>query len=214
MTDETLEMIVLTFFVSFFSFLLWLSIFKLRREYASEIYLIWYIFSFAFMLFFGLHMVAQQAHVDLPEIFGPWGKDAFKVAYGWLTNVDDELMLVAAILWLGIGPQLLTYFLSSWSGAASPPRFVWQFAGVAVWSLIKFSAALSGILAAAGLARWIAGQTFQHEDKLELSRSVAGLALSFGFAWYQLTFLKDWSQMPTGWLHKVHRLATRYRKEE
>jgi hypothetical protein len=209
MTEEIFVVIVSLASILFTAFL----IFLLREEHSLEIYVIWYIFSFAFLLFFGLHMVAERAHIELPEIFGPRGKDVFKAAYGWLTNTDDEWMLVVAILGLGIGPQLLTYILCSLSGSASPPRFVWQIESVAAWSLIKFCAALTGILAAEQLARWIAGEAFQ--DKLQLVRPTAGLGFTFGLAYAQLIFVKGWSRIDVGhWLDKVHRFSTRSRKEK
>lgn len=147
----TIRFVIYLFSPICFCFLV-LFVFLLRRDHAREIYGLWYIFSFVFLLFFGLHMLARRDHVELPEIFGPWGKDVFAAVYGWLTTVEDEFKLVIAILGLGIGPQLLTYILSSFSGSA------------AMWSLIKSWAALSGIFAASWVANWIVGEAFQERD--------------------------------------------------
>jgi hypothetical protein len=55
---------------------------------------------------------------------------------------------VLAVVGLVVVPQLLSYVLSGLSGSASRPVFVSQITNVAVWSLVKFLAALSGTNAA------------------------------------------------------------------
>lgn len=205
----TIRFVIYLFSPICFCFLV-LFVFLLRRDHAREIYGLWYIFSFVFLLFFGLHMLARRDHVELPEIFGPWGKDVFAAVYGWLTTVEDEFKLVIAILGLGIGPQLLTYILSSFSGSASPPRFVWLIENVAMWSLIKFWAALSGIFAASWVANWIVGEAFQERD---FFLSIGGLYVTFLLAWVQLIVLTHPLYFGP-WLRKFHSFATRYQKAE
>lgn len=115
------------------------------RGYHSEVYLIWYINSFFLILFYGLGVIAAQNNVGITEVCKPY-EETCRSAYEYLTNIRDELTLIAAVSALAIGPQVLTYVLSGLSGSASPPRFVSQIAKIAVWSLIKFTAGLGGIL--------------------------------------------------------------------
>jgi len=67
--------------------------------------------------------------------------------------MHDEFVLVATVVYLTIGPQFLAYLLSGLSGSAATPIFVRQISTIAVWSIIKFLAGLSGILLAHPFAR-------------------------------------------------------------
>lgn len=99
-------------------------------------------------IFIELYFWANQDKKERTEVFGPSYADLFKSIYYYFTNLNNELLLVAAFVYIGIGPQFLTYFLSGLSGSASPPKFVRQISMIATWSLVKFMAALSGILLA------------------------------------------------------------------
>jgi len=91
--------------------------------------------------------------------------------------------------------------------------FLPQIKNVAMWSLIKFWAALSGIFAASPVAKWMAGEALQDRAFV---RPIAALFLTFGLAWMQLIVLDiDWNRLRfKRWLHKVHNFCTRYRKAE
>ena len=105
------------------------------KGHHREIYLIWYINSLFFTLFYGLGIIAEQKNVRLTEVCGTYQENC-KAVYEYLTNVQDELTLIAVVSALAIGPQLLTYILSALSGSASTPRFVSQIAKIAAWSFV------------------------------------------------------------------------------
>jgi hypothetical protein len=76
----------------------------------------------------------------------PWtGLYFYNKAKDYLTNTHAELGLVAIILIVTIAPQLMNYILAGLSGCAATPRYVCQFEKIAIWSLIKFSAAFGGV---------------------------------------------------------------------
>jgi hypothetical protein len=129
----------------------------LSRNHPQETYAIWYIFSFFLLLFLALYSFAEREGKEIFDILGPSYADMLKFAYHMLTDVKGELILVAAVVYLAIGPQLLTYVLSGLSGSATPPMFVQQTATVAVWSVIKFAAGLGGILLAHPLVKLLMG---------------------------------------------------------
>jgi hypothetical protein len=116
----------------------------ISERHARELYLLWYIFFFFFLLFFALNLAARWTDQELNAFLGE-----FAFVYGWLTNPVDELLFAGAVFYLGIGPQLLTYFVSGISGCASSPIFVRQIQRVAILSLVKFQVGLSGITLAA-----------------------------------------------------------------
>jgi hypothetical protein len=122
------------------------------EEKSARDLLIWYIFSFAFLLFLGLHIAAWENNYRLTQMCGSY-EGMCKAIYGSLTAVEDELYLLAAVTGLVLGPQLLTYVLSGIFGAAHAPKFVEQIRKFVLWSYIKFNACLSGIQAASGLSR-------------------------------------------------------------
>lgn len=118
-------------------------ILRLRKTHPTEIYVVWYAFSFFFVAFFFLGAYARIKHITVEDIFrkfpcGDW-------AYNSLTDWSAEFLLILIFLGLVALPQWLAYFLSGLSGSATRPKFVWQAHDVAIWSLIKTVASLSGI---------------------------------------------------------------------
>src|SRR5262249_23664640 len=130
--------------------------FRLRKKHAGEIYLVWYINTFFFLLFLGIGVAAEKQGTRLTEVCGSY-EDACKTIYDYLTNTRGETSLILIGVGLAIGPQVLTYLLSGLSGAASAPKFVLQVETIAIWSWVKFTAALGGILLAEPLARLVTG---------------------------------------------------------
>jgi hypothetical protein len=122
------------------------AIFFLRKSHPHEIYWIWLLFSFFFVLFYFLELVAENNHVILADVFGPSLREVFRTTHDFLTNISGEVKLVVSVVGLVTLPQLLTYLLCGLSGSASTPRFVSYATKVAVWMLVKFLAVLAGIL--------------------------------------------------------------------
>ncbi|MDH6258863.1 hypothetical protein [Bradyrhizobium sp. BR13661] len=143
---------------------------RLRRQHAGELYLIWYINSLFFLLFLALEIVAAKNGAPLTRVCGPYEAICASI-HDYLTNARDELILVGAIVGVFIGPQLLTYLLAGISGAAIAPKFVWHIEQFVVWSLIKFIAALAGILSATPFAKLLTQRPF------EISAFLPGLIL-------------------------------------
>ena len=81
-------------------------------------------------------------------------------------------------------PQWLTYFLSGLSGDATLPRYVSQATDVAMWSLIKTVASLSGIALAGFL--WAQGKF----DLRRLIEAETFLLVSFALLAYRYVFLR------------------------
>ena len=92
--------------------LLCAAVLQLRKEHPHEIYAIWYIFFLFFLIFFALYLYAEAHQQKITQILGPSFESALKAVYTTLTELDDELLLVGAVLYLGIAPQLLTYLFS------------------------------------------------------------------------------------------------------
>jgi len=138
--------------------LLPLSIWKLRKTHAHHIYVIWLFFSFFFVLFAVLFAVAEVNNVQLEDVFGEDAKKVFTVVLKWLRDGEGEVKLVLVMVGLIILPQWLTYVLSGLSGSASPPFFVSQVTDIAIWSLVKFSAALGGIVLAEPIVKLVMGR--------------------------------------------------------
>jgi hypothetical protein len=128
-----------------------------------EIYLIWYIESFFFLLFYGIGVFAEDPDAHPAKLCAPFAETC-KSIYKYLTTVDDEVGLILIVAALAIGPQVLTYFLSGMSGSASAPRFVSQITKIANWSFIKFMAGFGGILMAAPFAKLTIGKPITFSD--------------------------------------------------
>jgi hypothetical protein len=157
--------------ITVFLFLMIGSVSNLRRHNSLEIFAIWYVFSLLLLIFLALYFFAEKSSQEITDLLGPSYTGILKLIYNSLTNVSAELLLVSAFVYIGIIPQLLTYLLSGLSGSASQPRFVRQIGIAAIWMLIKFMAALSGILLARPLADLLLGKTVP----------ISGLVQGLGF---------------------------------
>ena len=151
---------------------------RLRRQHAGELYLIWYINSFFFLLFFALEIVAIKNNTRLAAVCAPYEATCAGIV-DYLTNARDEMILIGAIVGVFVGPQLLTYVLAGMSGAAIAPKFVWHIEQFVVWSLIKFIAALAGIRSATPFARLVTHQPVEIGDFLP---GLIFIAAAFGWA--------------------------------
>jgi len=197
------------------------SIFETRKRHSLEIYTIWYIFSLFLFLFFALYYFAEREGTELARILGPSYTETLTLIHHALTDVRGELQLVAAVVYLAIAPQLLTYVLSGLSGSATPPLFVRQTVTIAVWSIIKFLAGLGGILLAQPLARLSLGMQIPASDFAQGAMALASAFLTAG-AYYQ--FLERQFEiriMPGFRVHvrapillDVHKFFTRHRQSE
>ena len=151
---------------------------RLRKQHARELYLIWYINSFFFLLFFALEIVAIKNNSRLAAVCAPYEATCAGIV-DYLTNARDEMILIGAIVGVFVGPQLLTYVLAGMSGAAIAPKFVWHIEQFVVWSLIKFIAALAGIRSATPFARLVTYQPVEIGDFLP---GLIFIAAAFGWA--------------------------------
>jgi hypothetical protein len=184
-------------------------------RYDREIYLIWYIESFFFLLFYGMGVVAEKRDAHLTDVCGAY-EQTCKSIYEYLTNVDDEIRLILIVAALAIGPQVLTYFLSGLSGSASAPKFVSQVAKLANWSFIKFMAGLGGILIAAPIAKLTVGKSVTFYDFL-LGLRVSTFAFAYATAYILCSnevpnFFKRHAESnrgPFGVLVMIHKFFTR-----
>lgn len=148
-----------------------------RSNHSVEIYAVWYCYSFFLLLFTGLGFIAERQKKHIPELCGSY-QDTCKTIYDALTNIGDELILVASFTALAIIPQLLTYLLCGLGGTASTPRFVSQINKIAALSFVKFLAALGGILSADFLAHLAAGGP----------AALKNLTIGFSMAAFGLTY--------------------------
>jgi hypothetical protein len=155
--------------------LIWALICTLRRNHPGEVYAIWYAWSFFFILFLGLGFIANSNNISIVDVCGT-RKDACSSIYKTLTDIGEELEFLTTIVTLALVPQLLTYLISGLFGTASAPRFVQQTQMIAVWGMIKFLAALGGILMAGSLTMRIEDP---NDDKLHFG---AGTIFTAGSA--------------------------------
>ena len=152
MMDEIIRLVMFTliFMVGSIAFLSF-------RGRATDIYVIWYINTFFFLLFYGLGVATKLQGVSLLDVCGSY-KDACSLVYDMLTNSEHEFLLFYVLIALALAPQILTYLLSGLSGCASAPYYVLEITSVGLWSIIEFTAALGGILVASSLATLTVGQ--------------------------------------------------------
>ena len=182
-----------------------LAIASMRRKYSGEIYFIWYVASFFFVLFCLLQVIALNRGGQLTEVCRSHREDC-QAIYEYLTDPWGEVAFIVISFILVVVPQCLTYFLSGLSGSASPPRLMSQFGRLAVWSLVKFAAAYSGIVAAQNFGDMAAGHLFSYN--LFLS-SLLGISYAFAVAALHCWFTEKRALPPvraTG----LHRFFTRY----
>jgi hypothetical protein len=191
---------------------------EMRKNYPHEIYVIWYIFSLFFLIFFALYVVAEKKGQRITEVLGPSFVETLQAIHDTLTNVQDELLLVGTIVYLGIAPQLLTYVLSGLSGSATAPIYVRQIGLVAVWSVIKFLAGLGGILLAQPATKLAMGASVPPGDFLQ---GMVAVGFAFAIAVIQHAYFDRGFEIPIGfglrvgfhvpWLIKIHEWLTRHR---
>lgn len=158
-------------------FLIGRCIFHLRKAHPTEIYVVWYAFSLFFVAFSFLGAYAWKNNTAVKDVFGQ-----FAWVYDWATDIRAEVVMVVVFVGLVVLPQWVTYVLSGLSGSATLPKFVSQATDVAMWSLIKTVASLSGI-ALAGFF-WASG-------RFELSRLVEAeffLLVSFALLAYRYVY--------------------------
>jgi hypothetical protein len=168
---QLIPLILWVFSIGVFLFVLWfIGVVTnfLREEHATKIYVVWYCFSLSFVAFSFLGIHARIENIAVEDIFGQ-----FSWVYVWLTGFRAEVVTVAVFLGLVVLPQWLAYFFSGISGCATRPMFVSQATDVAMWSLIKTVAAISGITLAGFV--WAKGKF----DPSQLIQALAFLFLSF-----------------------------------
>jgi len=194
----------------------------LRKECPQQIYVIWYITSFFFLLFLGLEITAEKHQMHLVQVCGSY-EETCKFLYGYLTNLDDELTVLGIVTALAIGPQLMTYVLSGISGAANAPKFVWQIEQAVVWSFIKFAAGLGGIRMASPFAKLAMSNTVELP---EFSKASTFIIMAFSYATAQHVVHLLWQMFSrqiegtekANWLTRqllrLHKFATRNVREE
>lgn len=127
----------------------------LGRKHTRECYLLWYVFSLMFLLFLPLTVAAASKRQLLSDYLGDY---AF--IYDSLTNPGHELLLILGIIYIGLGPQLLTYVLSGPFGAASRPVFMRQIEATVSLSSMKFVIGAAGIELADLVARIYLGRHY------------------------------------------------------
>jgi hypothetical protein len=194
------------------------AIYGLRRNHSTTIYAMWYAFSFSFILASALEFLPDRFQdAGSGSGLGSWVSSTIKL----MIDPRGEFEFVGAVLLIGIGPQILTYFLSGWSGSASAPRFVWQLEQFAIWSVIKFFAVLSGFangqMWGDGWARGqISPDFIQNKYTIDvLGLNTIPLSLAFILAWARLALSEiNWTRpifQPFRLASaKVHQFATRH----
>jgi hypothetical protein len=202
------------------------QVYELSQDHPGEVYGIWYFFSLLFLIFVALYILAEWlCKKEVTEVLGEFLAPAFKWVYDALTNFQGELILVAAFVYVAIAPQVLTYLLSGFSGAASLPQFIQTIRWLAIWSVIKFMAGLAGILLADALAKLFLGKPVSSYDFFHAAFFIAG---AFYLAVLHHKFELDWEKwelpvtpglrirvrlvhMPR--LVKIHEFFTRHTEE-
>jgi hypothetical protein len=168
--------------------IIYASIYALRRNHSGEVYVIWYAFSFFFVLFVGLTLIAIANNASVFDICGTH-KDTCQTAYDHMTDPKAEAVFLAALVFLAIVPQLLTYLISGLFGTASTPRYVKHVQAVVVWSAIKFLSSLGGIIVSQSLALLIAKATFFEPQLGNVPHIGIGFVLRTGASFVAAAFL-------------------------
>jgi hypothetical protein len=152
-----MKMLVTVLLVMLLLLPLVVSIAFLRKNHAQHIYLVWYLFSFSFVV---LCSLITYSNVMEPNPISH-SCNSFGLAYSelpaiklvesisaYVTDLRGELLIISIVVGLVAVPQLLAYILSGISGSATTPIFVSKITQFAIWSLIKFLAVFSGLLMA------------------------------------------------------------------
>jgi hypothetical protein len=180
------------------------GIFLLRKKAPSQIYLVWFGFSFSFVCYLGIRGLFALGFFH--TLFGEKAALVLDTAIGHITNVQEESLMLLSVVTVVVFPQILAYLLSGLSGSASPPRLVRQFTDVGMWALIKFFSVLAGINAAR-LALWLTVDKGPIVGAI--SASIVCLSHAFGLLvlWY---FMRSWHTPPGSLTSRVHEFFTRY----
>ena len=195
-----------------------------RQNYITEINVVWYTASFVFVIYLLVSYAMQFGFLPM-AVSSEWSDSSTGWIY-WkathlLTDLNGELILVSVFIAITIGPQVLTYVLSGLSGTAKSPRFVLQFERIAVWSLIKFLAALGGYHAASVIEtvssnRPIFSIYVGSLVTADAARAVFNITAAFAILILQsiLTgvakkFDASWSEEKHSWPYRLHRFFTR-----
>jgi hypothetical protein len=191
----------------------------MRSNHPSHIYAIWLVFSFFFFVFISMGLIAERNNVGLTELCGSY-RETCTTIYNMLTDFEDELVLVIILIAATIIPQVFAYILSALSGAATAPQYLWTIQQAAAWSLIKFSAGLSGILIAQPIARFVVGKASLNVIDFVPGVYFIGAAFFFAFinlwvgdlwkGYYRRNFIGDNRKKPhIRMLLGVHKWSTR-----
>jgi hypothetical protein len=191
----------------------------MHKNHPSEVYAIWLVFSFFFVIFLAIAAIAERHGVELAHVCGSY-EETCRSAYAMLTNFEDEIYLVVAFTGATIAPQVLAYLLSGITGSAVAPQYLRIIQQAAAWSFIKFVAGLSGILLAQPLAKVLVGKP--HPPLADYVPAVAFISMAFFYAWMILGFWDWWDayfkknfhgeglkQRHIRMLLRFHRLCTR-----
>jgi hypothetical protein len=81
------------------------------------------VFSFFFVVFLSVEVIAHKNHVELVEVCGSY-RETCKTVYNSLTDIQDELELIFIFLGATLLPQLLAYLLSGISGSTTAPQYI------------------------------------------------------------------------------------------
>jgi hypothetical protein len=132
--------------------LIWFVISQLRAKYSSSVHVIWYLFSLALCAAFVAFPWALDAGVI--DTAGKPVKEAGKAFMSLLSFTLDlraDFWVLSALVFLIVGPQLLSYVLSGAFGCASRPRLVSYCVNFFAWGMAKSSAIAAGVLLASAL---------------------------------------------------------------
>jgi hypothetical protein len=156
-----------------------LSIYFLRKENSTKIYLIWYLFSLSLFIAFSVFAYANLAGVmSIEDMFGRKLSRIIFSIYAYSLDFGEELKLIAFVVLLVCVPQLLAYVLSGISGSSSSLVFVSRISQVAIWSMIKFLAVCSGLFLASPLSDILTGEL--NTNYLYIVNSLINIASAFG----------------------------------
>jgi len=170
-------------------------VYDLSRYHSREIYAVWYVWSLFFLVFLALYYYAEGLCSDLPDalekakdcealvkVIGRPAAEWIESVYDYVTNIRNEVILVLGFVYLALGPQFLAYCLGALSGSATTPLFVRQIRFLAVMSLVKFLAGLSGILLAHVAAKLSLEKPINLPD---VAQAQVALVAAFGILFFE-----------------------------
>jgi len=160
--------------------ILCLAIFSIRRDHPHHIHTLWYIFSLTLCAVSVLFLyIYANKNVQGTLLDGATGQIAV-IFMNASMDVREEIYILIVILALFVLPQILSYGISGTFGCGSPPIFVSTISRIVTWSLIKFFAVLSGILAAQSiLALYGRPYLYPRDCPTKLVESAVMISISF-----------------------------------